>query len=205
MNAAERLGHDLQDAITAAGRAQITVAEEIGVSQKHLSQMLIGKAHLSLKWAEKIAEACGRALVVAVVDPDDDLRARLRDAIDRDGFSIETQTDAAMRIVQPVLDRACERTAYLEAKVATLDRLLEGFPDAHADFGHGCADWCFRCQLDRLRDRAERAEAAADRVRELVGTWPATEADAVEPEDWPLYVARREILAALEPVSEEPQ
>jgi predicted transcriptional regulator len=55
----------LVDELRAAGVSQAEVARTLGITAKHMSQMLTGKAPLSLAWADEIAAACGRDLVVA--------------------------------------------------------------------------------------------------------------------------------------------
>ncbi|OLT13039.1 hypothetical protein BJF79_03830 [Actinomadura sp. CNU-125] len=56
----------LRAAIPAAGRHQVTIADDLGITTKHLCAMLTGRARLTLDWAERIAEACGHEVVVAV-------------------------------------------------------------------------------------------------------------------------------------------
>jgi plasmid maintenance system antidote protein VapI len=50
--------------LRAAGISQAEAARRLGVTAKHMSQMLTGKAPLSLAWADQIAAACGRELLV---------------------------------------------------------------------------------------------------------------------------------------------
>lgn len=65
--AADDLRTQVRDAIHTSGRAQIILATELGISEKHLSQMLIGKARLTIEWAEKILHACGGDLHLTVI------------------------------------------------------------------------------------------------------------------------------------------
>lgn len=53
--------------ITKAGVSRAHVARQIGITAKHMSQMLTGKAPLSVTWAERIAEVCGRELRITSV------------------------------------------------------------------------------------------------------------------------------------------
>ena len=63
-----------QDALRAQARAalaraeisQAAAARQLGVSTKHMSQMLTGRAPLSPDWADRIVSLCGLRLVVAV-------------------------------------------------------------------------------------------------------------------------------------------
>jgi plasmid maintenance system antidote protein VapI len=50
--------------LDAAGLSRAEAARQLGVTAKHMSQMLTGKAPLSLAWADQIAAACGRELLV---------------------------------------------------------------------------------------------------------------------------------------------
>lgn len=54
----------LADELHAAGLSQAEAARRVGVTAKHMSAMLTGKAPLSLAWADEIAALCGRRLVV---------------------------------------------------------------------------------------------------------------------------------------------
>lgn len=71
----------LRAEIEAAGHRQYEIAAKLGISQKHLSQMVCGKVGLSLTLVDQILELCGRRLVVGtepiteVPEPDADLRA----------------------------------------------------------------------------------------------------------------------------------
>ena len=78
------LREQLRAAIDAAGLHQVTIARDLGISQKHLCAMLTGRARLTLEWADRIAEACWREVVAAVAVPDGDLRERLREALTRE-------------------------------------------------------------------------------------------------------------------------
>ncbi|MEU6725510.1 helix-turn-helix domain-containing protein [Nonomuraea wenchangensis] len=50
--------------ITMSGMSQAQVARTVGITPKHMSQVLTGKAGLSAELAGRIAEACGRDLVI---------------------------------------------------------------------------------------------------------------------------------------------
>ncbi|TMR11045.1 helix-turn-helix transcriptional regulator [Nonomuraea turkmeniaca] len=50
--------------LRAAGLSQAEAARQLGITAKHMSQMLTGRAPLSLAWADEIAGLCGRALLV---------------------------------------------------------------------------------------------------------------------------------------------
>ncbi|MEU6709954.1 helix-turn-helix transcriptional regulator [Nonomuraea sp. NPDC046802] len=50
--------------LRAAGLSQAEVARKLGITAKHMSHMLTGRAPLSLAWADEIAALCGRELVI---------------------------------------------------------------------------------------------------------------------------------------------
>lgn len=54
---------------TALKTARISQAEacrRLGLSTKHLNQMLIGKAPLTLPWAERLLALCGKRVVTSI-------------------------------------------------------------------------------------------------------------------------------------------
>lgn len=54
----------LANELWAANLSQAEVARRLGITAKHMSQMLTGRAPLSLAWADDIAAECGREIVV---------------------------------------------------------------------------------------------------------------------------------------------
>jgi hypothetical protein len=64
----EALRVQVRAALEESGRSQASVARELLVSTKHLNQMLMGGAKLTLWWAARILRVCGRRLVVEGVE-----------------------------------------------------------------------------------------------------------------------------------------
>lgn len=62
----EQLRTQTRAAVQHAPISQAEIARQLGVSSKHLCHMLIGKAPLSLTWAEGILGLCGMDLVITV-------------------------------------------------------------------------------------------------------------------------------------------
>jgi antitoxin component HigA of HigAB toxin-antitoxin module len=60
------LHEQVRDAVKASGLKQTWMARQLGVSEKHLSQLLTGRAVLTLEWAQRILELCGMELVVSI-------------------------------------------------------------------------------------------------------------------------------------------
>lgn len=65
--AESRLIAGLRTALDESGTSQAAAARVLGISTKHMSQMLIGKAPVSIPMAERIAGACGRTLEIRIV------------------------------------------------------------------------------------------------------------------------------------------
>jgi DNA-binding XRE family transcriptional regulator len=63
----DSLRAQVRAALDAAGLSQAEAARRIGVSTKHMSQMLTGRAVLTLMWAEKILALCGQRLEIRAV------------------------------------------------------------------------------------------------------------------------------------------
>jgi plasmid maintenance system antidote protein VapI len=62
----ETLREQLAAALKASGRKQIWIAEQLHISQKHLSQMLTGRVELTLGWAQRIAVLCDHRIDIRV-------------------------------------------------------------------------------------------------------------------------------------------
>jgi plasmid maintenance system antidote protein VapI len=69
IQAAERQVRDaIRQALFESDTTQSQLAATVGVTQKHISQVLSGKAGLSFDFAEKLLAALGRRLEVSVVE-----------------------------------------------------------------------------------------------------------------------------------------
>ncbi|MFJ2399820.1 hypothetical protein ACIOUE_00850 [Streptomyces xanthochromogenes] len=68
MTAEDALRSQVRDALDAAGISQAGAARILGVSTKHLCQMLTGRAPLTLAWAEDIVALCDKRIEVFVLD-----------------------------------------------------------------------------------------------------------------------------------------
>ncbi|MGW5173177.1 helix-turn-helix domain-containing protein [Streptomyces sp. NPDC004082] len=62
--AEEQLRAHVRAALKAAGISQAEVCRQLGLSTKHLSQMLTGSATLTLTWAEGILGLAGHSVVI---------------------------------------------------------------------------------------------------------------------------------------------
>ncbi|MDX3587333.1 helix-turn-helix domain-containing protein [Streptomyces europaeiscabiei] len=60
------LRDQIRATIKATGLKQIWIAQQLGISEKHLSQMLTGRVTLTLDWAQRIAGVCGYKVTVTV-------------------------------------------------------------------------------------------------------------------------------------------
>lgn len=68
--AEDQLRAHVRAALEAAGISQAEASRQLGLSTKHMCQMLTGQATLSLTWAEGILGLCGHTLVIGT-RPDD--------------------------------------------------------------------------------------------------------------------------------------
>ncbi|MGW0626465.1 helix-turn-helix domain-containing protein [Streptomyces sp. NPDC002758] len=62
----EQLWTQTRAAVQAAGISQAEIARQLGLSTKHLCQMLTGTTPMSLTWAEGILGLCGQELVISI-------------------------------------------------------------------------------------------------------------------------------------------
>lgn len=67
MTATDDLRVVVREALTNARISQAKAARQLGLSAKHMSQMLTGRATLTLEWAEQILALCGRQLTIRSV------------------------------------------------------------------------------------------------------------------------------------------
>lgn len=66
-DARDSMRAQVKAAIDAAGLTDAEVGRRLGVTAKHVSQMLTGKAALTIGWAEKILALCGQRLEIRAV------------------------------------------------------------------------------------------------------------------------------------------
>jgi plasmid maintenance system antidote protein VapI len=67
MNLADAMRDELRACIARAGISQAEVSRHLGITTKHMSQMLTGKAPISLDMAQDIAVVCGREIRIRSV------------------------------------------------------------------------------------------------------------------------------------------
>jgi transcriptional regulator with XRE-family HTH domain len=63
---AEDVREQIRLALRIAGVCQAELARRLGLSEKHISQLLTGRSAISLDMAERILDAVGYTLVVSV-------------------------------------------------------------------------------------------------------------------------------------------
>ena len=64
----ETLRELVQTTVHASTKDQVYISQAMGISQKHLSRMLIGKNRMSLDMADRILAVCGKRLVLNIVN-----------------------------------------------------------------------------------------------------------------------------------------
>lgn len=65
MSLTDQIRAVVRDELAVAGISQAEAARALGVSTKHMSQMLTGRVGMSPEWADRITALCGRQLVIA--------------------------------------------------------------------------------------------------------------------------------------------
>ena len=66
MSAEQDLRTQVAAALLTRGISQAEAARQLGLSNKHLNQMLTGRAVLTLPWAERILALTGMRLVIGL-------------------------------------------------------------------------------------------------------------------------------------------
>lgn len=121
-------------ALTTTHISQAEAARRLGLSAKHMSHMLTGRATLTLDWADRILTLCGMTLAVAAI-PDTEKAQPERIALDdltSDALdTLYEQLDRAERVAQSAArDAALALTAQLaaEATVARVRQAVDAGP-----------------------------------------------------------------------------
>lgn len=66
MSAMRGLRLQVASALALSNISQAQAARDLGLSNKHLNQMITGRAVLTLDWAERILALCGMRLVIGI-------------------------------------------------------------------------------------------------------------------------------------------
>lgn len=128
-SAEEQLRTQVRAALKACGLKQIWIADKLGISQKHLSQILTGRVSLTLDWAEKILTLCGgaRLLLFVTIPPgnaDRVGRIRLDDLTSDDLDELYNDLDRYAEVVGEMNERAIDQARELAELRATVRRGL---------------------------------------------------------------------------------
>jgi transcriptional regulator with XRE-family HTH domain len=146
-----QLREQTRAALRSAGISQADACRQLGVSTKHLSHMLTGRAPLTLDWAERLLALCGQQLLVTVA-PNASVAAPTRaQRIPLDDLTSD-QLDALYDRLELFNAAAHERSAILEAARDALENV--GVNRAHGD------DW------PRLAPAIEELAAERDAARD---------------------------------------
>lgn len=155
-DAATALRLEVRRCVKAAGLKQINVAAHLGISEQHLSRMLLGNSPMSLDWAVEILELCGREVVITSAPPGEGMAAEVERLRKRD-------TEVGRLRGQVKRERAL-------AKMAERHSLTADAGKAEAEAGQARAEARYAgIQATYLRAVANHgADAdAIERVREL--------------------------------------
>lgn len=63
----DALRAEVRAALAARGISQASAARQLGLTQKHVSQMLTGRATLTIAWADRILALCGLRLQIGTI------------------------------------------------------------------------------------------------------------------------------------------
>ncbi|MFE3004222.1 MULTISPECIES: helix-turn-helix transcriptional regulator [unclassified Streptomyces] len=170
----------VKTALTTAHISQAEAARRLGLSTKHMSQMLTGRATLTLDWADRILTLCGMTLAVVAVPATNHARpAQPRIPLD------DLTSDA--------LDQLYDRLALLEAgrdeRVALLEEARDALEAAGINEAHGGESWPrlvpaieeLAAERDAARARLDYHEQSllpdlrrrAESDRQAIGRWRA--------------------------------
>lgn len=72
----DELRRQVRTMLMFSGRKQKWCAQQLGISEKHLSQMLTGRAHLTLDWAQRIAVLNGHTVTISITQNRSSLHER---------------------------------------------------------------------------------------------------------------------------------
>lgn len=176
-----------KDALKAAGISQAAAARQLGLSTKHMSHMLTGRAALTLNWADRILALCDASLVLVATRNQatppgprialDDLTSDQLDALydERD----RAQRSATYRL--GVLGKRRHQICGMEEHMERAARVARSAASAAATaLTHQLA----------AEQRADQAEAAIERVRAIHSHGRRTNTcnDCGQP--WPCEVTR---------------
>jgi transcriptional regulator with XRE-family HTH domain len=183
VSAEEQLRTQVRAALKASGRKQIWIAEKLGISPKHLSQMLTGRVSLTVDWAQRIAELCDARLLIFVTKPpgslDRETRIRLDDFtsdqldglyddLDRYAEVVGEMNETAVRQAKEIArlraDIAGCRAQEWPQRLGRAEKLLRRFVDLAAVThrygamgGHDSLGENLGCAGCALRDQARSA------------------------------------------------
>jgi hypothetical protein len=85
----------------------------------------------------------------------------------------EKQNDEALQALDSTDGQAVAQISGYRQQIDVMSRIMEAFPDKHMRFGFihpdgtleeadKCADWCYACKLDQLRQRVTELEKQRD-------------------------------------------
>lgn len=139
----EALRTQVRAALRTAGISQAKACRQLGLTTKHMSRMLTGRAPLTLDWAEQILDLCGIQIVIGI-------HSRGR-PMAGPRLTASNITDPALTSLYNRLEAALRHARQAEWEAALAER--------HAE--RNAADTRFAVA------RAERAEAALDQPKDL--------------------------------------
>ena len=168
-----------KDALKSAGISQAAAARQLGLSTKHMSHMLTGRAALTLDWADRILALCGASLLLVATR---NQAAPPGPRIALDDLTSD-QLDALYARLEDWKQAAGAGMTLTDNLRAERDALAAGVPLV-------CSDERHKVKVFALEMRADQAEAAIERVRAIHSHGTRTNAcnDCGQP--WPCELTR---------------
>jgi transcriptional regulator with XRE-family HTH domain len=152
----DQLRDQVRAAVKASGRKQIWIADKLGISPKHLSQMLTGRVSLTLDWAQQIAVLCDARVLIFVTAPpgapDRETRIPLDDLTSNDLDRLYDDLDRYTEIVGEMNDAA----VLAAKKITEADEAARRALAQRQEMAAERYAW---------QERGDQAEAAIIRVR----------------------------------------
>ncbi|MFE9855535.1 helix-turn-helix domain-containing protein [Streptomyces sp. NPDC005780] len=162
---ADTIRTQTKDALKDAHISQAEAARQLGLSTKHMSHMLTGRATLTLDWADRILAICGTHLELVTAQ--------------------DKATDASPRI--PLDDLTSDALDQLYEQLEARRTIIRSNVTKFRSWARRIRD--LEAHATELEQRAERAEAANERVRKLATRLEEFAENALRVDDSQLYAA----------------
>jgi transcriptional regulator with XRE-family HTH domain len=152
-DAQAQLRQQTRAALAEAGLSQAEASRRLGVSTKHLSHMLTGRAPLTLDWAERLLALCDHRLLVAAVAETPSPPGPRQSLDDLTSDQLDALYDERDRLKQRVEDWKQAASAGMtntDSLRAERDALAAGVPLVCTDERHKVKVFALSAEVARL-------------------------------------------------------